>query len=146
MWFHIPSAKRASIALLEMFASLFQVLNCIFCLYYWPYLQTQTWPGSFLINFPVAISISCAIAAGIKLGKEEKKLVREQPERFPEPISAHLMAAFRKWKAGKSGKPLFATLKEALDEIKADAEEKGHPKAVMLLEIGAIKSSPHSSV
>jgi hypothetical protein len=36
MWFHIPSRKRAVIALLLNFAYVFQILNCAFCLYYWP--------------------------------------------------------------------------------------------------------------
>ena len=67
-WFHIPSAKRAKISLFLNLAYIFQILNCVFCLYYWPYLATQTWPGAFLINVPALGAISTQIAAGCVQG------------------------------------------------------------------------------
>jgi len=137
MWFHIPSAKRAVIALLLNSAAFNQVLNCVFCLYYWPYLATQTWPGAFLINIWALLSIVSVVSAGVIQGAEEAKLIAAQPEKFPPPMAQFVKEAFQKWKSGESGKPLLETIKQALDEAKHVAKAKGQG-AGMLSEIAVV--------
>ncbi|KAL3927258.1 MAG: hypothetical protein SGPRY_002907 [Prymnesium sp.] len=111
LMFHIPVRKRAIIALLLTLGGILQIANCLFCLYYWPYIETQTAPGAYLINLPVLFSLICLISACNIQGNAEKKLIAAQPDRFSPPLSKYIRAALAKWRSGESGKPLLATIR-----------------------------------
>ena len=110
-----------------------QVANCFFCLYYWPYLEAQTWPGAFAINVPALFSIICVVISGDMQGKEEAKLIEAQPARFPAPVAKYLKVAYGEWKSGQSGKPLIETLRGALDEFNIEKQSKGGGNNLPLL-------------
>jgi len=145
MWFHIPSAKRAIIASLLVFAIIFQVINLVFCLYFWPYIETQTSPGVLLINVPALFSIICQIAAGCIQSKEETKLITAQPDRFPAPVGKYLKEGFSDWKSGRSGKTLWATLKDSMEKFKEKEGSKGG-QAAGFFEIQVVQNAAPENV
>jgi len=63
----------------------FHIVSLAFGLYFWPCIDSQTWPGAFATNLPGMGSLLCVIAAGVLQGKQERKLIDAQPERFPPP-------------------------------------------------------------
>ena len=129
LWFHIPRGDRARISLLLNTAWFFHMFNLAFIIYYWDYIETQTWPGAFLINVPALLSIGSVVTAGVLQGKAEAKLIAAQPERFPPAPSKYVKEAFVEWRSGRSGKPLLATIREHLGQFKEDKGAKGGPTA-----------------
>jgi len=125
MWFHIDKGRRAVIALLLCLAVIFQVLNLVFAIIYWGYLKSQTWPGVFLINAPAFLSIVSQVSAALIQGAAEKALVEANPSKFPAPVATYLQQGWSDWRAGRSGKNLWRTLKDKLAEHNEKEGSKG---------------------
>jgi len=124
MWFHIPMGKRAYIATLLVLAIIFQILNLVFAIVYWAYIDTQTSPGVLLINIPALFSIICQVASGVVQGKEEAKLIEAQPDKFPAPFTRYLGEGLQEWRKG-NGMSLWATVKSKKEQFD---REQGHKK------------------
>ena len=103
LWFHIDRHQRAVIAFFLSLACWMHIASVGFQCYYWPYIETQTWPGVVAINVPGALSIISAVTAGVLQARAEKKLIAEQPERFPPAIAKYLREAWSEWHSGTSG-------------------------------------------
>ena len=134
VWFHIPRYDRARISFFLNSAYFWHIINLTFVLVYWPYIETQIWPGAFLINVPAFLSIGSVITAAVLQGKAEDRVIAANPERFPPPAAKYVKEAVAEWWKGKSGKSLWVLVKEHLDERKMDCEGKG-VDANALLEI-----------
>ena len=65
------------------------------------------------------------IAAGVLQGNAEAALIKSQPERFPPAASKYLWEAVAEWRAGKSGKPLLATIKAKFEELDQEKKARG---------------------
>ena len=125
VWFHIPRYDRARISFFLNSAYFWHINNLVFVLVYWEYIETQIWPGAFLINVPAVLSIGSVITAAVLQGKAEAKVIAAQPERFPPPPTKYVKEAIAEWRTGRTGKSLWVLLKEHLDEHKMDCEGKG---------------------
>ena len=149
LWFHIPRAKRVQIALLLNLSSASHLCSLGFALHYWPYLQSQIWPGVFAINVPGVGSLACMCFAGVLQGREESKLLESQPHRFPPALAKYLKEAFWEWKSGKSNKPLVATLEAKLAELHVlkdrNANSSGSGQGLLSSPRSPNGSSSHSS-
>ena len=132
MWFHIPRHRRALIALLLNLSYVGHISAVVCTVVYWEYIETQTWPGMFAINLPAMTSIITIITAAVLQGNAEARLIAEQPERFPPPMIKYIKEAVREWRAGKSGKPLLATIRAHLSDLDDLVEERGGRKTQTL--------------
>uniref|UniRef100_A0A7S4M399 Transmembrane protein n=1 Tax=Prymnesium polylepis TaxID=72548 RepID=A0A7S4M399_9EUKA len=132
MWFHIPRHRRALIALLLNLSYVGHISAVVCTVVYWEYIETQTWPGMFAINLPAMTSIITIITAAVLQGNAEAKLVAEQPERFPPPMIKYIKEAVREWRAGKSGKPLIATIRAHVADLDDLVEKSGGRKTQTL--------------
>eukprot|EP00966_Prymnesium_polylepis_P098202 2274560-Prymnesium_polylepis.1 len=77
-------------------------------------------------------SIITIITAAVLQGNAEAKLVAEQPERFPPPMIKYIKEAVREWRAGKSGKPLIATIRAHVADLDDLVEKSGGRKTQTL--------------
>jgi serine/threonine protein kinase len=132
LWFHIPRHRRALIALLLNLAWVSHMVAVGFCLGYWSYVASQTWPGALAINLPGIGSFVAIVSAGVLQSGDESKLIAAQPKRFPPAMSKILLDAFVAWKSGKSGKPLRQTVRDAFAELQV---RRGSHKNLALVEI-----------
>jgi len=147
LWFHISRLDRARISFFLNTAWFFHMINLVFILYYWNYIDTQIWPGAFLINMPALLSIGSVITGGVLQGKAEQKLIDAQPERFPPAPTKYIKEGFHEWRTGKSGKPLMETIKAKLSDFEDTYGDKGGPSAGMgLMEIKVAVPSSKSDV
>ena len=64
-------------------ALIVQIPDCICHVIYWSYLAIQTWPGALITNIWLGIQIACQIAASVLQGREEAKLRKQHPDKFP---------------------------------------------------------------
>ena len=62
-----------------------------FGIYYWDYIETQTWPGAFTINLPALVSIGTIIAAGVLQVAACTGTIRPDPATCAQPYAVQPM-------------------------------------------------------
>ena len=98
LWFNIAKSTRRRVAVLLNLAWMFH-FTCLATHIVWSeYIQGQTWPTVLYHNLPFVLSVTCQIAAGVTQSRAEKRLILEQPDRFPPRPMMYVAAGFRKWR------------------------------------------------
>lgn len=126
LWFHIPKRQRRKIAVLLNAAWLFHFASLAAHIVYSGYIEGQTWPGSFAQNLPFGVSIASQVWAGVVQGKEETKLRKKFPDKFPPKLSTFLLEAYKLWRRKEVVGSFFSILRGEYLEYKQEAKLRPH--------------------
>jgi hypothetical protein len=103
IWFWIPRRRRKVITTMMLIALIVQIPDCICHVIYWSYLAIQVWPGALITNIWLGIQVSCQIAGSVLQGREEARLRKQHPGKFPPTLGTYLGEAWRRWRAEGHG-------------------------------------------
>ena len=135
LWFHIDRHQRAVIAFFLNIACWLHIVSVGFQCYYWPYIETQTWPGVFAINVPGGLSIVSVVTAGVlQVIPYSPSVSRISPPHHPYPTPSYRLRRHRRRAAGSR--------REEADQAAAGAfparRRKVHQGGVERVAIGRI--------
>lgn len=112
LWFNLTKKLRRRVSVGLNLAWLFHFV-CLATHIVWPeYIQGQTFPGVLYQNLPMVLSLFCQIAAASAQDKAERKLIAEEPDRFPAKPLDLVLSGFRKWRTGESDRRLIDTIRQ----------------------------------
>ena len=100
IWFNISTSHRRAIVTLLLMNTFSQFLNQAMRIVYYDYHSSNEYPGSAWCNAPFATSMVTGIIAAFYQLLQERKLRREEPERFPSGPLESFALSYRGWRRG----------------------------------------------